>query len=520
MDPDTTLIYAIFTILLVPLWGTALLIVLRRLRTRTRARHLDVTRFLLAAIATTMLLVSAGGLTAIVGWGLYPDDGEGLLTASLLANTMMAFLLATIGWTGLRSLQLSRNVQADMSTTDLLDFEERLSGLQVNGWGLVALPLLFVAPLVIPALMIPFVFMEGPASSKRSKQCQLLWLLAIAVKQAHPLPPLLESYAESQGGAQSFSFWRFTPFLKNSRFQTRVNNLADRLRDGVPLPDAVEDNPGLLPRSSVTAIRVGYDSDCLPESLEQTAQRHSRFLQHTGTASDISAFFIYSANNMSLVFALCLFLMVYVLPGWLKVFDESLTEVPRLTMAVINTADGIASHMLLAAPILSLPCLLLMATGICWFWGLDNMRIPWLTRLWPRLHSPGLFRCLSFALSKNGTFDQALAVQLDGAHRPDMTLRLARVREKLATGTSGWAAMREERLITDREEAVLECSQRMGNLPWALQLLADSADRRLRRRVLWCLQTVRPIMVGSLGLLVGVISVGFFQPLVQLVMET
>ena len=123
MDPDTTLIYAIFTILLVPLWGTALLIVLRRLRTRTRARHLDVTRFLLAAIATTMLLVSAGGLTAIVGWGLYPDDGEGLLTASLLANTMMAFLLATIGWTGLRSLQLSRNVQADMSTTDLLDFE-------------------------------------------------------------------------------------------------------------------------------------------------------------------------------------------------------------------------------------------------------------------------------------------------------------------------------------------------------------------------------------------------------------
>ncbi|MED5448204.1 MAG: hypothetical protein VYA62_08275 [Planctomycetota bacterium] len=203
MNPDTTLIYAIFTILVVPLWGAALLIVLRRLRTRTRPRHLHANRFFLAAIAATMLLVSAGGLTAIVGWGLYPDDGEDLLTASLLANTMMAFLLATIGWTGLRSLQLTRNVQADMSATDLLDFEERLNALQVNGWGLVAIPLLFVAPLMIPALMIPFVFIEGPASSKRSKQCHLLWLLAIAVKQAQPLPPLLESYAESQSGARS-----------------------------------------------------------------------------------------------------------------------------------------------------------------------------------------------------------------------------------------------------------------------------------------------------------------------------
>ena len=51
MNPDTTLIYAIFTILVVPLWGAALLIVLRRLRTRTRPRHLHANRFFLAAIA-------------------------------------------------------------------------------------------------------------------------------------------------------------------------------------------------------------------------------------------------------------------------------------------------------------------------------------------------------------------------------------------------------------------------------------------------------------------------------------
>ena len=205
MNPSTTLIYAVFTILLVPLGGVTLLVVLRLLRNRNRVRDLAITRVLLGVIGSSLLLVSVGGLAAVSAWGLHSDDGPGLLSAGLLADSMMFCLLATIGWAGFRSLQLSRNVQADIAGIDLLDFEERLSGLQLIGWSLAALPLLFVAPLLIPILMIPFAFMEGPASSRRSKQCHLLWLLAIAVKQAQPLPPLLESYAVFALAIQPFS---------------------------------------------------------------------------------------------------------------------------------------------------------------------------------------------------------------------------------------------------------------------------------------------------------------------------
>ncbi|HCK53673.1 MAG TPA: hypothetical protein DIC23_10695, partial [Planctomycetaceae bacterium] len=145
MNPSTTLIYAVFTILLVPLGGVTLLVVLRLLRNRSRVRDLAITRVLLVVVGSSLLLVSAGGLAAVSAWGLHSDDGPGLLSAGLLADSMMFFLLATIGWAGFRSLQLSRNVQADIAGIDLLDFEERLSGLQLIGWSLAALPLLFVA---------------------------------------------------------------------------------------------------------------------------------------------------------------------------------------------------------------------------------------------------------------------------------------------------------------------------------------------------------------------------------------
>ena len=86
-------------------------------------------------------------------------------------------------------------------------------------------------------------------------------------------------------------------------------------------------------------------------------------------------------------------------------------------------------------------------------------------------------------------------------------------------GGNGWAALRQERLINDREQAVLECSQRLNNLPWALQLMADSAQRRLHRRVLLSFQVVRPVVIGALALVVGFICIGLFYPLIKLLAE-
>lgn len=519
MNAKITLAYAIFTILLVPFGGTALLIVAGRLRKRHQPRLLAVSRLLLSLIAAAMLLTSATGLVAVIGWGLHATDGDNTLISSVVADTMIGLLLVVIGWSGFQSLRLSLKARVEMSPAASLDLEERLGLLQAVAWCLVGVPLLFVAPLATPVLLIPFVLIEGPASAKRSKQGHLLWLLAIAVRQQQPLPPLLDSYAESLRGERAFSITRFVRFLRTSRFQIRTRNLADRLRDGVPLPDALEDCPGLLTRSAMIAIRVGHESGCLGESLERVARRHARALQQVGTVTDISAFFIYGTFVLSGVICILSILMISVVPRFQSVFESFDVSLPTVTAGLISTADSVKSHLLLAAPIVSLPCVLLAVTGIAWFWGPENLRLPWLTRLWPRLHSSALFRCLSLALAGDKTLERALTVQIDATHHPEMTAPLERIRETVVAGGNGWAAMRQERLINGREEAVLECSQRLGNISWALQLMADSIDRRLHRRVLWCYQVARPVIIGTLGLLVALVCIGFFYPIVTLILK-
>jgi len=519
VNSNITLAYAMFTILLVPLTGATLLVVSSRLRKRHRPRLLVLTRILLLLLATAMLTVSLTATVSIIGWGLHADAQDSGMFASLLADSMMLFLLAVIAWAGLLALRLSLKARSEMTPTHSLELEERLSLLQGIAWCLAGLPLLFVAPLAIPFCVILFVLTQGPASGKRVKQGHLLWLLAIAVRRQQPLPQLLDSYSESLGGAQAFSIWRYFGFRGRSRFLTRIRHLADRLRDGVSLANALEDSPGLLPRSTVVSVRVGHEAGCLAEALQRAALIQSRSLQQTSTVSDISTFFIYAAAVLSVTISICLFQVAFIVPKLRQVFSSFDVELPEVTMALINTSDALVSHLLLAAPLVSLPCLLLLVFGISWFWGLDNMRLPWVTRLWPRLHAAGIFRSLSLALAGNRTLEHALAIQIEAAHWPEVAIRLERIRDAVLDGQCGWTAFRQQRLINSREQAVLECSERLNNLPWALELMADARQRRLHRRVLFTYQTVRPIVIGALGLLVGFICVGFFYPLVTLLAE-
>ncbi len=519
MNSNITLAYAMFTILLVPLTGATLLVVSSRLRKRHRPRVLALTRLLLLLLAVAMLAVSLAATITVIGWGQHTDGQGNGMFASILADSMMLLLLAIIAWGGLLALRLGLKARSEMTPAHSLELEERLGLLQMIAWCLAGLPLLFVAPLAIPFCVIPFILIEGPASAKRAKQGHLLWLLAIAVRRQQPLPQLLTSYSESLGGEQAFSIWRYFGFRGRSRFRTRTRHLADRLRDGVSLADALEDSPGLLPRSTVVSVRVGHEAGCLAEALEQAALIQSRSLRQTGNASDISTFFIYGAAVLSVTISFCLFQMVFVVPKLKRIFGSFDVELPEVTKSLINTSDALASHLLLAAPLVSLPCLLLLVFGINWFWGLDNMRLPWITRLWPRLHTTGIFRSLSLALAGNRTLEHALAIQIEAAHWPEVAMRLERVRDAVLAGHSGWTALRQERLINSREQAVLECSERLNNLPWALDLMADASQRRLHRRVLLSYQAVRPMVIGALGLLVGFFCVAFFYPLVTLLAE-
>ena len=72
-------------------------------------------------------------------------------------------------------------------------------------------------------------------------------------------------------------------------------------------------------------------------------------------------------------------------------------------------------------------------------------------------------------------------------------------------------------MIRAADAAVLTSAESVGNLAWALEELAETAERRLATRIQLVIQTFFPLVVIILGMLVFILATAYFLPLVTLI---
>jgi type IV pilus assembly protein PilC len=352
---------------------------------------------------------------------------------------------------------------------------------------------------LLPEWMFRPIWMPRMHLSSPRAQGALLWSLAIAAGRQLPLAPVLDAFADDERG-----WWRY-----------EVHQLAAALREGVPLPDALDQHPGLLPPEVLVAARVGWESGTLGPALQTAATRLTARRESLDESTNgVIAYLVTLSLTASAVIG---FVMYYIIPKLKKIFEDFGTDLPALTRFVIRASDAAVNFSFLFVPLMLLLAWwlrrsFLASTGLGRPPGLRSL-LGWFT---PRLHAPEVLRYLAIVVAAGrpvtGTIDS-----LCRAH-PQRLMRqtLARVRDQLERGVDCWRALQEARLISPAEAGVLEAAERAGNLAWALEDAAERIERRIVYRLeLWS-EFGRPVVLVVFGTAVGVFAVGLFMPLVKL----
>jgi type II secretory pathway component PulF len=94
---------------------------------------------------------------------------------------------------------------------------------------------------------------------------------------------------------------------------------------------------------------------------------------------------------------------------------------------------------------------------------------------------------------------------------------MRRISGELAGGAHWIDALRRAKLISAADAAVLAAAQRAGNLPWALEEMADSVIRRQSYRLQVAMNLIFPPALLAVGATIGLFAIGLFMPLVTLV---
>jgi type II secretory pathway component PulF len=362
-----------------------------------------------------------------------------------------------------------------------------------------------LAVLLMAAGLLLFLFVGAMGSmailawGSATKQEALLNILAIAADRRMPLAPAVAAFADQYHGIR----------------RRRMMHLAARLNWGATLPDALAGSGSLVTRDATLLAWVGQESGQLPKALRTAAESRST---HLPIWTSIAARLAYILVLMLVIQIICSFILYYIVPKFESIFRDFNLPLPRVTIMVIE-----AAHYLIAfAPVTSLvplaEVILLIFLPVS-FLGWGSYTVPVFDRLLGRRHTALVLRSLSLFVA--GGKPIALGLSVLAAHYPAFWFRRRlRGADKYVRGGVDWIeALRRHRVIRAADAAVLASAESVGNLAWALEELAETAERRLATRVQLLIQTSFPLVVVILGILVFILATAYFLPLVSIIQK-
>jgi type II secretory pathway component PulF len=128
-----------------------------------------------------------------------------------------------------------------------------------------------------------------------------------------------------------------------------------------------------------------------------------------------------------------------------------------------------------------------------------------------------MLRSLSLVVETGKPIEVGLSAL--ASHYPTWWVRrkLIKADEAVRHGEPWIDALWHQGLIRTRDAEVLVSASEVGNLPWAMRELAETGERRLAFRFQAFVQTLFPLVVVGIGLLVFFLAIAFFAPLVELI---
>ena len=298
----------------------------------------------------------------------------------------------------------------------------------------------------------------------------------------------------------------------------KVAQLRTLLETGYPLSSAVAMVGELFPEQTVTAIRIGEKTGCLPAVLLDEAKRVSEDIpQDQGTGISFESLLLWGAMLGAALLSLVSFLIIFIVPKMKEIFIGFGTELPRPLFLLIQISDLMLRHAYAyVLPLIAACCygswLLYKRTRHRLIHGYYSFET-----YFPRLWVPGLLRMMSLSVAT----DQPVSISLD-ALMQDMpegrtAEKFSELRHRVNQGEDPVVALGQTGLLRQREMLFLHSPLRSHHLDWALRHMASERDRRRNRWRRLIPEMIGPVAVVTFGLVVLFICIAFFSPMVKLI---
>jgi general secretion pathway protein F len=330
-----------------------------------------------------------------------------------------------------------------------------------------------------------------------SRRQSLLWVMAVAAERGIPLHQAVRAFAAEA----------------NDRLGDQAARLSDYLEAGLPLGLSLQRSGLVVSPAVQLAADLGQHTGTLGPALRRVAG--------SGTALDammrtLLTRMFYLGFLASYVAVMLTFSVTRIVPALARVYDDFGMSLPLHTRRLVDAVDLFAANAWAWIPLVGAACGV-AALALAHYAGISVRRTPLLRGLWWPADRALILHWLASSLRQRRP--AAETIRLLAGYFPSSAgrRRLEKAAVRIDRGEHWAESLCQCGVIGRSQCALFQAAERAGNLPWALDEMADSGLRRLACRCQAGLDVAFPALLAAFGGMVLLIALGILAPLFTMI---
>ena len=303
----------------------------------------------------------------------------------------------------------------------------------------------------------------------------------------------------------------------NKGFGEGLQEVADRVRGGTELSEAMAAYPKIFPQIYVNMVKAGEASGQLDVILNRLAD----FMEATESLKrEIKSAMTYPVISLVLILSITGYLLIGVVPKFQAMFNSLGGKLPFVTVVVVGISQWLQNNILTVLLITAAA-----VTGYVMFSRTERgkrvidtifLKLPVFGPLFQKVAVSRFSRTFATLLSSGVPILGALEIVASTAGNVVIEDTLLETRETVRRGESITSYLSTSWVFPPMVVKMIGIGEKSGALETLLAKIADFYDEQVHATVKALTSLIEPIMLMVMGAVVGLIVLAIFYPILQL----
>ncbi|MCH7595408.1 MAG: type II secretion system F family protein [Planctomycetes bacterium] len=305
--------------------------------------------------------------------------------------------------------------------------------------------------------------------------------------------------------------------LKNT-----LRGMTEDIEGGSTLSEACAKHPRAFNRLYVNMVAAGEAGGVLDIILQRLAE----FMEKAEKLKrKIISAMIYPAVVISFAGAIVVGIMIVVIPKFKDIFNDFGVTLPAPTLFLMGTSDWVVLGtppgwlIILLSPFAIMGAIKLIRSSNGGKYALDyvGLKIPGLGMLMQKTAVARFTRTLGTLIAAGVPILEAINITRDTSGNEVYARALGKVHDSIREGESFAGPLRVTKVCDGLVTNMIDVGEETGDLDKMLLKIADNYEEDVDVAVNSLVSLLEPLMVITMGSIVGFIVVALFMPLVELI---